>query len=141
MKKESDIMKEKLAVVFVIGIVFLSMCTETSEEKSAESELTVSKFVFCTEVLQNGEYTPRSNAEFLPGENIYIYFELKGVKTEESNGKYSVSVKWDYLKIYRGGNLLDEKYNVLNYNQSFDTTVSYVWMSKPLSITDPEIMK
>jgi len=69
MKKESDIMKEKLAVVFVIGIVFLSMCTETSEEKSAENELTVSKFVFCTEVLQNGEYTPRSNAEFLPGEN------------------------------------------------------------------------
>jgi len=137
MKKESDIMKEKLAVVFVIGIVFLSMCTETSEEKSAENELTVSKFVFCTEVLQNGEYTPRSNAEFLPGENIYIYFELKGVKTEESNGKYSVSVKWDYLKIYRGGNLLDEKYNVLNYNQSFDTTVSYVWMTKPIEVSDP----
>jgi len=122
-------MKEKLAGILVITIVFLSMCAETPEEK----KLTVSKFVFCTEVLQNGEYTPRSNSEFTAGENIHIYFELEGVETKDN----SVSLKWDYLKIYKSGTLTDEKYNVLSYDQSFDTDISYVWMSKPIVVTEP----
>jgi hypothetical protein len=122
-------MKEKLAGILVIAIVFLSMCAEPPEEK----KLTVSKFVFCTGVLQNGEYTPRSNSEFSAGENIHIYFELEGVETKDN----SVSLKWDYLKIYKSGTLTDEKYNVLSYDQSFDTDISYVWMSKPIVVTEP----
>lgn len=100
-------------------------------------DLTVSKIVFCTEVQQNGEYTLRSNSEFTIGENIYVYFELEGVGTKEENNEYAVSLKWDYLKVYKSGTLIDEKYNVLSYNQSFSSASLYVWMARPIAVTEP----
>ncbi|MEA1994030.1 MAG: hypothetical protein U9N35_06535 [Euryarchaeota archaeon] len=128
------IIKRKLVVILVIATVFLSLCIEEPADKT--STLTIDNLVFCTEVLQNGEYTPRSDAEFSSGEPIHVYFELNGVGVTEEDDKYAVSLKWEYLKLYKEGTLVDEKYNVLSYDQSFDTDVSYVWMSRPIEISE-----
>jgi hypothetical protein len=138
MKKTMTKIKETVAGIIVISLVFLSLCTEEqNQENESSTGLTVGTFVFCTTVLQNGEYTPRSNAQFDEGESIHVYFEIHGVKTKKIDGKYAVSLKWNYLKIYKDGTLVDEKYNVLSYDQQFDTDISYVWMSRPLEVTQP----
>lgn len=116
-------------------LICVSMCSEAPDTQT--DQLTVTKFVFCTNVLQNGEYTLRANAQFTTEESIHLYFEIQNMKVDETDGKYAVSLKWDSLRIYKAGTLVDEKHNVLNYSQQFDTDVSYVWMSRPLDVTQP----
>ena len=92
-----------------------------------ENRLEVEKFVFAESVDNDFDYVPKSNREFMKGENMFLYMVIDGFGQESENGQYNMELTESVAVFGPDGNkienLSDENY--MGIDESLNEPITY----------------
>ena len=79
-----------------------AISSDTREKKDYITirNFVVSLMVMCSDVTDEGDYTPQPDATFHLGDQTWLYFEVTGFEHQKTNGKYEIWLQWKEVKFY-----------------------------------------
>jgi len=103
-------------------------------EEAGVVGLTLSQILFCDSEPPNASI--KEPPEYLPGEEVWLYVELRGFKTKKVEDGYAVNVDW-HLHVFDefGAKLLD--YGPLNIHEVHDSKPSVLWFKAKVTMRIP----
>ena len=120
-----------------------AISSDTREEKDyiTISSFIISRMVMCSDVTDEGVYTPQPDATFHVGDSSWVYFEVRGFELKKTNGMYEVWVQWEQVKFYDpDGNVMGELSNVSEMHETVAERFDWISLWMPLGeaeTTDP----
>lgn len=134
-------MKSKNRTILFVGAVIMVvlMCSSKEPAKTATGELRITNLVLCSETPEDYmKYKEQPNATYKPGDVVWIYMNLPGVKyTTGPNNSYQVHIP-EHLVVRspKGEVLLDV--NLLNEPLSFgqERDMSQVFLTNNINTTE-----
>jgi len=119
----------------------VSKDTRVKRDYITITSFVISQFVFCSDITEQGECTPRVNDIFHVGEEAWIYFKVTGFEQWKTDGEYEIWVQWQQLKFYGpDGNLITALNDIAELHETTATMVPYLyfWLSLgEVEKTDP----
>ncbi len=103
-------------------------------EGAGVARLTLSRIVFYDSEPPNA--TIKEPPEYLPGEEVWLYVELRDFKTEKTKGGYAVSVDW-HLHVFNqfGAEVL--VLGPLSIREVYDFKPNVLWFKAKVTISAP----
>ena len=81
--------------------------TRKKEDYITVTAFTVSRLVMCSDVTDEGDYTPQPDATYHVGDPAWIYFKVTGFEERKADGDYEFWLQWQSLRIFNpDGSLL-----------------------------------
>ena len=119
----------------------VSSDTRVKKDYITITSFAVSYIVTCSDVTDEGVYTPQPDATFHVGDVPWVYFEVRGFELRETDGKYEIWVQWTQFKFYDPeGNLMGELSDVSELHETVAEKFDWVSFWIPLGeaeTTDP----
>ena len=103
-------------------------------EEAGVAKLTLSRILFYDSEPPNA--TIKEPPEYLPGEEVWLYVELRDFKIEKTKGGYAVSVDW-HLHVFDefGAEVL--ALGPLSIHEVYDFKPNVLWFKAKVTISEP----
>jgi len=118
-------------LIILIVLALVSGCGKTANIEG----LKIDKFVFCSEIAGDRDFTERDDKTFSKDENVLIYAEVSNFTTKD------VSEKFEYWPVVEvevkdpDGNYIIEKQKIIDEKLETSTKAPYLYF--PITLTFP----
>ena len=123
----------KDAGTYTVSLTVSNAISSDTREKKDYITITsfaISPIVMCSDVTQDGVYTPQPGATFHVGEQVVLYFEVTGFEQRKTDGMYEAWVQWQQFKAYDpDGNLIVDLSDVMEGRDTYAELAVFWWFA------------
>jgi len=109
-----------------------AVSSDTREKKDYITVISfiISRIEICSNVTEDGVYTPQPDATFHMDDDVWVYFEIRGFEAQKTDGDYELWVQWKQVKLCDpDGNVMFELSDVTELHETVTVAEKPEWLS------------